>query len=200
MSLTDVRQVAVSSLYLEVVRKPSLKGIDPFFCAFRVSVGSSFSRLASQLQYSFLLLIHLRLDAENKREPACSYNTPHSTMLTDEKVLLFGSLLLCSSILYRIRRVKQVWQAFENLPAHSILVSPLNILSRILPRIPWISDGRDFGWENVYERQPVPSTVFLSCSQFMSRRLRSFQLRFCSTPVTLSVQYPTTDTRRRHSC
>ena len=77
-------------------------------------------------------------------------------MLTDPKVLIFGSLLLFSFILYRIQRVKQVWQAFENLPAHPILVSPLSVLNRILPRIPWISDGRDFGWENVYERQPVP--------------------------------------------
>ena len=76
-------------------------------------------------------------------------------MLTDPKVQLFGSLLLCSFILYRIQRVKQVWQAFENLPAHPILVSPLNLLSRG-SRIPWISDGRDFGWKKVYERQPVP--------------------------------------------
>ena len=77
-------------------------------------------------------------------------------MLTDQKVLLFGSFLLCSFILYRIQRVKQVWQVFETLPAHSILVSPLNVLNRILPRIPWISDGKDFVWENAYERQPVP--------------------------------------------
>ena len=81
-------------------------------------------------------------------------------MLTDQKVPLVGSLLLCLFILYRIQRVKQVWRAFENLPAHSILISPLNILSRILPRIPWISDGRDFSWENVYERQPVPMYRF----------------------------------------
>ena len=81
-------------------------------------------------------------------------------MLTDPKVLLVGSFFLCSFILYRIRRVKQVWQAFETLPTHSILVSPLNVLNRILPRIPWISDGRNFGWENAYERQPAPMYRF----------------------------------------
>ena len=57
-------------------------------------------------------------------------------MLTDPKVLLFGSLLLFLSILYRIQRVKQVWQVFDNLPAHSKLVSPLHVLNRLLPRIP----------------------------------------------------------------
>ena len=41
VSLTDVRQVAVSSLYLEVGSKPSLKGTDPFFRVFPVSSGSS---------------------------------------------------------------------------------------------------------------------------------------------------------------
>ena len=77
-------------------------------------------------------------------------------MLTDQKVLLFGPLLPCLFLLYRIRRIKQVWQSFGNLPAHSVLVSPLNILSRLLPRIPWISDGLDFSWESVYERQLLP--------------------------------------------
>ena len=103
-----------------------------------------------------------------EKESPCSHKPPHSTMLTDQKVLLVGSFLFCSSILYRIRRVKQVWQAFETLPTHSILVSPLSILSRILPRIPWISDGRNFSWENVYERQPIPSTVFFSGSHYIS--------------------------------
>lgn len=79
-------------------------------------------------------------------------------MLTDQKVLLFGSLLLCL-FLYRIRRIKQVWQAFGNLPAHCVLVSPLNILSRLLPRIPWISDGLNFSWENVHERQLLPKPL-----------------------------------------
>ena len=86
-------------------------------------------------------------------------------MLTDLKVLLFGSLLLFLSILYRIRRVKQVWQAFDNLPAHSKLVSPLKILSRFLPRIPWITDGMEFSGGAIYERQPVPVYVLLSSSQ-----------------------------------
>ncbi len=78
-------------------------------------------------------------------------------MLTDQKILLFGPLLLCLFFLRRIRRIKQVWQAFGNLPAYSLLLSPLDVLSRLLPRIPWISDGKDFGWENVYERQLLPT-------------------------------------------
>lgn len=75
-------------------------------------------------------------------------------MLTDQGVL-FGSSLLFLFLLYRIQRVKQVWQALGNLPTHSIVISPLEILGGLLPRIPWISDGRDFVWENVYERQPL---------------------------------------------
>ena len=75
-------------------------------------------------------------------------------MLTDQGVLLFGSLLLFLFFLHRIQRVKQVWQALGNLPTHSIVISPLEVLGGLLPRIPWISDGRDFVWENVYERQP----------------------------------------------
>jgi len=76
-------------------------------------------------------------------------------MVTDHQVLLFGSLLLCL-FLHRIRRVKQDWKAVGNLPARSILVSPLDTLSRIIPRIPRISYGADFSWGNVYERQPLP--------------------------------------------
>lgn len=78
-------------------------------------------------------------------------------MLTDQRVLLFGSLLLILFLflLYRIQRVKQVWQAYRNLPTYSVFISPLDFLSRLLPRIPWISVGRDFGWENVYQREPL---------------------------------------------
>ncbi len=77
-------------------------------------------------------------------------------MLTDQKSFLLGPLLLCLFLLHRIQRIKQVWRAFGNLPAHFVLVSPLNILSRLLPRIPWISAGLDFSWENVYEGQLLP--------------------------------------------
>ncbi len=120
-------------------------------------------------------------------------------MPTDQKVVLLGSLLLFPFILYRIYRAKQVWQAFKNLPACSLLVSPLNDFSRLLPRIPWISDGTAFSRENVYERQPVPMSASLTSSHSMSRRLRSFQLRYCSAPVTVPVRYPTTRTRRCYS-
>ena len=120
-------------------------------------------------------------------------------MLTDPKVLLFGFLLLLLSILYRIQRVKQVWQAFGNLPAHSILVSPLDVLSRFLPRIPWITSGIEFSGEAIYECQPVPVYVFLFRSQSMSRCLRNLQLRYPSNPVTVSVRNPRTDTRRCYS-
>lgn len=40
-------------------------------------------------------------------------------------------------------------------------MSPLDALGRVLPRIPWVSDGADWGWRNVYERQP-PSRVQFS--------------------------------------
>ena len=76
-------------------------------------------------------------------------------MLTDQKALLFGSLLLFPFILYRIHRIKQVWQAFESLPARFLLFSPLNVFTRLLPRIPWISDGLALTGENVFERKPV---------------------------------------------
>ena len=84
------------------------------------------------------------------------------TMLTDLKAFLLGSLLLFPFILYRIHRAKQVWRAFGNVPARSLLFSPLNTFSLFLPRIPWISDGQAFSWEDVYERQPVPMSAFLS--------------------------------------
>ena len=87
-------------------------------------------------------------------------NPHHPIMLTDQKVLLFAPLLFSLFLLHRIRRVKQIWQAFENLPTYSRVVSPLNLLSRLFPRIPWISDGIDFSWENVYERQPLPRLSF----------------------------------------
>ena len=83
-------------------------------------------------------------------------NSHHRIMLTDHDLLLFGSLLLCLLLLSCIRRVKQDWQAFGNLPAYSVLVSPIDILSRVLPRIPHVSDGRDWSWRNVYERQSIP--------------------------------------------
>lgn len=76
-------------------------------------------------------------------------------MLTDHEVLLFGSLLLCLFLLHRTRRVRLDWQAFGNLPAYSVLVSPIDDLSRLLPRIPQVSAGRDWGWKNVYERQSI---------------------------------------------
>jgi len=99
-------------------------------------------------------------------------------MATGHHVLLFGSLLLCLYLLHRIRRVKQIWQALGNLPAYSILVSPLDVLTRIIPRIPRISDGIDFGWKNVYERQPLPRVQFpyQAHDSHTSRCLRSIQV------------------------
>jgi len=81
-------------------------------------------------------------------------------MVTDHQVLLFGPLLLCLFLLHRIRRVKQDWQTLGNLPVYSILVSPIDVLGRILPRIPWISDGSDFSWKNVYESRSLPRGRF----------------------------------------
>ena len=73
-------------------------------------------------------------------------------MLTHHELLLFGSLSLLLFLLHRVWRVKRDWQAIGNLPAHSIPVSPTDALGRVLPRIPRISDGADWGWKNVYER------------------------------------------------
>lgn len=89
-------------------------------------------------------------------------NFHYYTMMADHKVLHLGSLLLCLFLLQRIRRVKQAWQAFENLPSYIVLVSPVSLTSRVLPRIPWISDGRDVIWKGVYERQLLPSVRFSS--------------------------------------
>lgn len=75
-------------------------------------------------------------------------------MLADYEVLLFGSLSLFLFLLHRIWRVKQDWQAFRNLPAHFVLVSPIDALGRVLPHIPRVSDGMDWCWRNVYESQP----------------------------------------------
>ena len=86
--------------------------------------------------------------------------THHYIMVTDYRVLLFGPLLFCLFLVHHIRRVRQDWQAFGNLPTYSIFLSPLDTLSRIIPRIPRISGGAVFSWGNVYERQPLPSTIF----------------------------------------
>lgn len=75
-------------------------------------------------------------------------------MLTDHGILLFASLLLGPFFLYRIYRQKQVWQAFGNLPAYFVPVSPVDILNRIAASIsPWLSGGDGWGWRNGYERQ-----------------------------------------------
>lgn len=76
-------------------------------------------------------------------------------MLTDRRALLLGFLLLCLFILHRIRRVRQVWRAFGDLPTYTRLVSPLSVLGILLPRIPLISDGWGFSTKNVHERQPL---------------------------------------------
>jgi hypothetical protein len=81
-------------------------------------------------------------------------------MLTDQKILLFGLLLFFLFLLHRIQRVKQVWQAFGDLPTYSKVVSPLSFISRLLPSIPGISGGINFTSENVYERQPLPRLSF----------------------------------------
>jgi len=49
---------------------------------------------------------------------------------------------------------------FGNLPAYTRVVSPVGLVTRLLPRIPWISDGINVSWENVYERQPLPRLSF----------------------------------------
>lgn len=87
-------------------------------------------------------------------------------MLTDHYILSFGCLLPLIFFLHRIRRVKQDWQALGNLPAYYVLVSPIDVLGRVLPRIPQISGGTDWSWKNVYERQSLPtqSMVYLPSS------------------------------------
>ena len=96
------------------------------------------------------------------REYAHAHNPHPYTMLTDHKFLLSGSLLLCLFLLNHILRVKRAWKAFGSLPSYTVLVSPVDVLGLILPRIPCISDGIDFGWKGVYERQPLPSLRFSS--------------------------------------
>ena len=76
-------------------------------------------------------------------------------MLTDYKFLFLVSILPFLVVFRRIRQVKQAWQVFGDLPAYFIFVSPVSIFSRLLPRIPRISPGADFNWENAYERQPL---------------------------------------------
>lgn len=129
-------------------------------------------------------------------------NSDHTIMLTDREVLLLGSLLLGLLLFFlrRVQQVKKTWQPFENLPAQSVFISPIGIVGRFFPRIPWISAGADFNWRNVYESQlPFQTTGFLLSSRSLSRRLRSIQVRCRSTPVTVPGQYPTTATRRCHS-
>ena len=122
-------------------------------------------------------------------------------MLIDKPALLLGSLLLFPYICYRLHRVKKVWQAFESLPARFLLFSPLNVFTRLLPRIPWISDALALSGENVFERKSVPDlmSAFLSSSHSMPRRVRSFRFRYCPAAITVSVRYPATSTRRCYS-
>ena len=80
-------------------------------------------------------------------------NSQHGIMLTAHRVLFLGSLLLCLFLLRRIQQAKRASQAFGSLPAYTSLIAPLTTFSRILPRIPWISDGAGFGWKNAYNRQ-----------------------------------------------
>ena len=124
---------------------------------------------------------------------------PHQyTMVTDHKALLFGSFVLSLFLLHRIWRIKQIWQAFGDLPAYSIFVSPIHVLSRLIPRIPWISEGKDFSWRNIYEGQPLPRAQF-SCAAhsalYLSRYLRRIQLRYYSNPLNFPVPCPTTTSR-----
>jgi len=81
-------------------------------------------------------------------------------MLTDQKFILIGPLLFSLFLLYRFQQVKQVWQAFGNLPTYSRVIASTSPLTILLPRIPWISDGISFSWENVYERQPLSGLSF----------------------------------------
>jgi hypothetical protein len=64
------------------------------------------------------------------------------------------------TLLHHSQRVKQVWQAFGIRPAYSIAASPLDLLSRLLPHIPWILDEINFSWKSQYERQPLPGLSF----------------------------------------
>ena len=77
-------------------------------------------------------------------------------MLTDHGTLLFAAIPLCLFFLHRIQQIKSVWQALQNLPSYSLLVSPPTIIYNLVPRIPWISGGDGFVWRNNYERQVLP--------------------------------------------
>ena len=88
-------------------------------------------------------------------------------MLTDNRSLLFAPPLFCLFLFYRVQQIRKVWQAFENLPALFVLISPATILSTIAPRIRWISGG-NFTWRNSYESQDLPgvsvSTQLMVCT------------------------------------
>jgi hypothetical protein len=82
-------------------------------------------------------------------------------MLVDHGILLFASLLLVLFFLHCLQQIKQVWQAFGNLPAYFLPISPATSLSRVAARISWISGGEGFAWRNGYERR-VPCEVYPS--------------------------------------
>jgi hypothetical protein len=86
-------------------------------------------------------------------------------MSTDHGIMLFASLLLFVFLFRGIQKIKKVWQAFGGIPAYLFLVSPTFPLDRLLPRIPWITAGVDFGWRNVYEREAL--LEILSSTQLM---------------------------------
>ena len=77
-------------------------------------------------------------------------------MLTDHGALLFAAIPLCLLFLHRIQQIKNAWQAFENIPSYSLLVSPATAIYDIVARIPWISGGDGFVWRNSYERLVLP--------------------------------------------
>ena len=123
------------------------------------------------------------------------------TVLSDPKVLLLVSSLLCLVVLRRVQRVRQAWQAPGNSqPAYFVFVSPTSIFGRLFPRVPWILPGVGFIWRDAYQRQPLlRSTVFQPISRPMTRYLRSIQVRCCSNQVTVPRQYSTATTRRCYS-
>jgi len=84
-------------------------------------------------------------------------------MLTDHGILLFASLLLGLLFLHRLQQIKQVWQAFGNIPSYFLPISPASPFSLVAARISWISGGEDFVWRNGYERQD-PHEVYCSYS------------------------------------
>lgn len=80
-------------------------------------------------------------------------------MLTDNGILLLASALLCLLFFIRIQQIRKVWQAFGNLPAHFLLLSPVSSLSRIARRIPWVSNS-DFDWMDGHKSQDLPGVSF----------------------------------------